>query len=190
VDDKDYWYTTDPDDLWLFDKLILSRKLGYICGPAGVPPPRKDTYIVRPCSNYRMMSKGAQFMELSPDNHDIVPDGYFWCEVFNGRHLSFDYTFGKQILAVEGFRYNNNRLDRFSRWEKVENKFELDEMLQSIASRYEQFNIEVIGDKVIEVHMRHNDDFIGHNSNVIIPIWKDNFYDSPCGDRLGFLLKK
>jgi hypothetical protein len=137
-----------------------------------------------------MMSKGAQFMELSPDNHDIVPDGYFWCEVFNGRHLSFDYTFGKQILAVEGFRDNNNRLDRFSRWEKVENKFELDEMLQSIASRYEQFNIEVIGDKVIEVHMRHNDDFIGHNSNVIIPIWKDNFYDSPCGDRLGFLLKK
>ena len=114
MDDKDYWYTTDPDDLWIFDKLILSRKLGYVCGPAGVPPPRKDTYIVRPYSNYRMMSKGAQFMELSPDNHDIVPDGYFWCEVFKGRHRSFDFTFGKQILAVEGFRDDNNRLDRLN----------------------------------------------------------------------------
>jgi hypothetical protein len=135
------------------------------------------------------MSRGAQFMELSPDNHDIVPDGYFWCEVFKGRHRSFDFTFGKQILAVEGFRDDNNRLDRFSRWEKIEDRFELTEMLLSIASRYEQFNIEVVGDCVIEVHMRHNDDFISHNSNVIIPIWKDKFYRSECGDRLGFMLK-
>jgi len=29
------WETIDPDELWAMDKLILSRKLGYVCGPTG-----------------------------------------------------------------------------------------------------------------------------------------------------------
>ena len=188
MDDKDFWSSTDVDDLWLFDKLILARKLGYVCGPAGVPPPKKDLYIVRPISNYRMMARGAAIKELPIADTEDVPDGYFWCEIFKGRHLSFDYNFGKQILAVEGFR-DSERLDRFCRWEKIEDTFELPEILRSIALRYEQFNVEVIGDKVIEVHLRYNDDFLNHSSNVIIPVWKDKFYESNCGDRLGFMLK-
>ena len=189
MDDKDFWHTTDPDDLWLFDKLILSRKLGYVCGPAGVPPPRLDIYVVRPCVNYRMMSKGARFLKLSPDDHEAVPDGYFWCEIFKGRHLSFDFQYGEQKLAVEGFRDDPSRLDRFSRWEKVEDQFTLPPIIDEIARRYEWMNVEVIEDKIIEAHLRYNDDFSNHSANVIIPVWKDKFYESKCGDRLGFILE-
>jgi hypothetical protein len=189
MDDKDFWHTTDPDDLWLFDKLILSRKLGYACGPAGVPPPRLDNYVVRPCVNYRMMGKGAKFIELSPDNHEAVPDGYFWCEVFQGRHLSFDYHFGKQALAVEGFRDDPERLDRFCMWKKTDDVFVLPPVIEEVSKRYEWLNIEVIGDKIIEVHLRFNDDFSTHDSSTIIPVWKDKFYKSESGDRLGFILE-
>jgi hypothetical protein len=49
-------------------------------------------------------------------------------------------------------------------------------------------NIEVIDGKIVEVHLRWNDDFQGHNSDEVFPIWKENFYDSPCEDRVGFLL--
>lgn len=188
ADDKDFWHTTDPDDLWLFDKLILARKLGYVCGPAGVPPPKPAAYIVRPCVNYRMMSRGAQFMQLSESDHDQVPDGYFWCEVFTGRHLSFDYHFGIQTLAVEGFRDDANRLDRFSKWTKIEEQFILPEIIAQVAQRYEWLNVEVIGDKVIEVHLRYNDDFATHNATTIVPVWRDQFYRSECGERLGFIL--
>lgn len=187
-DDKDFWYTTDPDDLWLFDKLILSKKLGYSCGPAGVPPPNEGTYIVRPCVNYRMMGRGAQFMRLSDTDHDDVPDGYFWCEIFAGRHLSFDYHFGIQTLAVEGFREDEARLDRFCKWTKTNDVFVLPDVIANVASRYEWLNVEVIGNNIIEVHLRPNDDFANHNSNTIIPVWKDQFYKSECGDRLGFML--
>jgi hypothetical protein len=38
------------------------------------------------------------------------------------------------------------------------------------------------------VHFRYNDDFSNHNATTIIPVWKDEFYHSPSGDRLGFLL--
>ena len=108
---------------------------------------------------------------------------------FTGRHLSFDYFRGKQVLAVEGFRNDPLRLDRFSRWTKIEETFKLPKILQDIADRYPWFNVEVIGDKVIEVHFRYNDDFANHDANTIIPIWKDEFYSSSAGDRLGFLLK-
>jgi len=56
-------------------------------------------------------------------------------------------------------------------------------------------NIEYIGSKIIEVHMRWNDDFGNHNSDVIYPVWQDDpipqpknttWYASPAGSRLGF----
>ena len=187
MDDKDCWGIVEVDDLWVIDKLILASNLGYRCGPAGVPPPFAGEYIVRPCVNFKMMSLGAYVTYLTPTSYDI-PNGYFWCERFKGRHLSFDYNYGKQVLAVEGFRDNPDRLDRFSKWQKIDEVFLLPEKLYKIAERYEWFNVEVVGDKVIEVHFRYNDDFANHNSDVIIPVWKEDFYNSPCGDRIGFLI--
>jgi hypothetical protein len=185
IDDVDVFDSIAPDDLWCVDKLILSKKLGYVCGPAGVvPPPGK--YIVRPIMNLRMMSVGARIQCLDSDS---IPDGYFWCELFTGRHLSFDYNWGKQTLAVEGFRTEPTRLDRFSHWTRIDQDFKLPEILQTVADRYEWFNVEVIGDRVIEVHFRYNDDFANHDATTIIPVWSDEFYSSPAGDRIGFILK-
>jgi hypothetical protein len=189
MDDIDCWNVVDPKYLWVTDKLLLAKMLGYNCGPAGLIPEQDGVYIVRPCVNYRMMSRGAQFMLLGPSYDDTVPDGFFWCEKFEGRHLSFDFHFGKQILAVEGFREDRDRLDRFSKWIKVDDQFDVPVVLQSIMHDNEWVNFEVIGDRVIEVHFRYNDDFAGHDSEEIIPVWKDQFYPSACGDRLGFVLK-
>ena len=35
IDDDEVWDVAHTEDLWIFDKLILSKKLGYQCGPAG-----------------------------------------------------------------------------------------------------------------------------------------------------------
>jgi hypothetical protein len=183
--DVDVFDSIATDDLWCVDKLILSKKLGYTCGPAGMPPAAPGNYVVRPIMNLKMMSVGATIQYLDSDS---IPDGYFWCEIFSGRHLSFDYHWGKQTLAVEGFRNDPVRLDRFSRWTKINEDFELPEVLQTVADRYPWFNVEVIGNSVIEVHFRYNDDFANHDANTIIPVWRDKFYPSPAGDRLGFIL--
>ena len=132
------------------------------------------------------MSVGAKIEYLDSDS---IPDGYFWCELFSGRHFSFDYYWGKQVLSVEGFRDNPTKLNKFNRWTKIDYEFKLPKILQDVADKYEWFNAEVIGDKVIEVHFRYNDDFANHNANTIIPIWQDEFYSSPAGNRIGFLLK-
>jgi len=187
LSDIDVLDKINVDDLWIIDKFILSKKLGYNCGPAGTLPPSPGKYIIRPIINLRMMSSGAKFIWL--DKEDIIPDGYFWCEIFQGRHKSFDYNWGKQCLAVEGFRNDPERLDRFNLWTKIEEEFILPDFLQEVANRYEWINIESIDDNIIEVHFRYNDDFANHSFNSIIPIWKDQFYDNSCGDRIGFLLK-
>jgi hypothetical protein len=184
VNDCDVWPTVAPDDLWCLDKLILAKKLGYYCGPAGVTP-KPGTYVVRPIMNQRMMSCGASVQYL---DSDTIPHGYFWCETFTGRHLSFDYQYGTQVLAVEGFR-SGTRLDRFSHWTRVGDQFEIPPILQSVAERYPHFNCEVIGTHIIEAHFRYNDDFHNHTANTIVPVWRDEFYASSCGDRLGFILK-
>lgn len=187
MNDCDVWKFIEAQDAWIYDKLILSRLLGYKCGPAGVAPDQSGDYIVRPISNYRMMGKGSQIMHIEA-GQDVIPDGHFWCEVFTGRHLTFDYSYGIQILAVEGFK-DDERTDRFVSWKKVECRFDLPPILLPIVEKYQWLNIEVIGDKIIEVHLRRNDDFMNHNSSQVFPIWKENFYDSPCGDRVGFLLE-
>jgi hypothetical protein len=188
VSDVDCWDKIDPEDLWVTDKLILAKRLGYVCGPAGLKVPRAAYYVVRPCVNYRMMSRGAT-IEYLDCNDDSIPDGYFWCERFKGRHLSFDFNYGVQTLAVEGFRDDSERLDRFSKWTKVDDIFFVPPILQPILKKYEWVNLEVIGDNVIEVHFRYNDDFACHGSKTIIPVWKDKFYHSECGDRVGFILE-
>jgi len=188
ISDCDILDTIDTADLWVIDKFILSKRLGYICGPAGVLPKLESKYIVRPCVNIRMMAAGAKFEFLNTVD-DAIPDGFFWCEIFEGRHRSFDYHWGKQTLAVEGFRDDLDRLDRFSRWSKIKDEFKLPPIIQELADRYEWLNVETIGDNIIEVHFRYNDDFSNHDADSIIPIWKEQFYHSPAGDRLGFLLQ-
>ena len=188
MDDCDVWKFIDGEDAWIYDKLILSKRLGYYCGPAGVAPELSGEYIVRPISNYRMMGRGSSIVHIDA-GRDIIPDGYFWCEVFRGRHLTFDYSRGVQTLAVEGFK-DSSRTDRFCLWRKTQDVFQLPPILSSVAVKYDWLNIEVIGDKIIEVHLRYNDDFYGHDADEIVPIWKEDFYNSPCEDRIGFLLKR
>lgn len=187
IDDADVFSSIHHDDLWCLDKLILAKKLGYVCGPAGVAPPAPNTYIVRPVWNLRMMSAGATIEYL---DSDTIPHGYFWCELFAGRHCSFDYHWGKQVLAVEGFRADPKKLTRFNCWTRVTDVFILPQVLQQVADRYEWFNVETVDFKVIEAHFRYNDDFAGHTAHTITPVWKDEFYHSLAGDRLGFILHK
>ena len=112
-----YWQTADPDELWAMDKLILSRKLGYRCGPAGVPVDAPDYYIVRPCVNAMGLGLGAakSYIEKNTEWLDV---GFFWCEWFEGRHLSVDYHYGKQELCVEGFKHPDT-FTTWRRWQRV-----------------------------------------------------------------------
>lgn len=172
------WLTTSAEHLWMLDKLILSRFLGYRCGPTGVDVPSPANYIVRPCVNAMGLGLGASIQWLEKDT-DHLPLGAFWCEIFEGRHLSIDYERGEQRICVEG-RKPDDTLQQWSRWSVTDDVIECPEFLRS----FESANIEMIGGKIIEVHLRHNEDFPpGCDYTNFIPVWQGESIAPPFGYR-------
>lgn len=177
TDEDLFWKTADPDELWVMDKLILSRKLGYVCGPVGQDVPRPNVYIVRPCVNMLGLGLGTRKMIIEKDTLSL-PYGYFWCEFFKGRHLSVDYHYGRQVLCVEGFK-KNNTFTRWNKWVKTSDQVPFPKILDEFKYR-EWINCEFIGGKLIEVHFRKNSDF-ENGISEFIPVWKGQDIDPPKG---------
>lgn len=198
ISDCDVYESCQPQWLWIYDKLIVARRQGIRAAPAGIPIPISGEYIIRPITNIYMMGRGAQIKWLEKGDISSVPDGFFWSEILNGSHVSVDYHWGKQHLTVQGFRNDPKRIDRFSRWCKTELDMPLPAMLYDLKYYQEWINVEYIGNKVIEIHLRYNDDFANHDSDEIVPVWRGDsmitpkgwsWYYSPAGDRLGFWIK-
>ena len=99
MEDDDAWMECNDDDLWVFDKCILSRKLKYNCGPVDVDVPESNFYVVRPCVNLAGMGRGAQIRYLEKETTHLPP-GHFWCEIFEGRHISVDFKLNNKGIMV------------------------------------------------------------------------------------------
>jgi len=191
--DYHVWDKPDEYPLWVLDKLLLSKRLGYTCGPAGVPVPEPGEYIVRPCVNVRGMGEGAQIMHIERDT-DHLPAGTFWCKVFAGEHWSVDYLNNFLVKSVRGFRDDDAPLWKWRRWELGVKAFSLPDWMKVSGP----LNVEFVDEKIIEVHFRHNPDFRWGNG-VAVPVYdeprpekrpKDCWYvDDPDGPRLGFWIR-
>ena len=191
-DDMIEWQSCQWEDLWIFDKLLLSRWLNYKCGPAGVTVPEPDNYIVRPITNLLGMGRGAT-VEFLQNTTDHLPLGHFWCELFSGRHLSVDYYEGKQTLCVEGIRNNDDPLYKWKEWKQVNDKVPLPNNLQMFTERHKYINCEFIGGNLVEMHFRTNPDPLD-----VQVVWEDEdttpptgmiFISDPDYKRLGFFKK-
>ena len=171
------WKTINPDYMWVMDKLILSSKLGYKCGPTGIDVPEPGYYIVRPCVNALGLGLGAEKVWLEKETIHL-PYGYFWCEWFEGRHLSIDYKNKKQVLCVEGYKQKDT-FTKWDKWIKTNDELPFPNILKDLTD-IELINCEYIGDKLIEVHLRHNEDF-NDNITEFIPVWKGQDTTPPAG---------
>ncbi len=179
------WKSIKPDHIWILDKLILSRKLGYKCGPVGTDVPRPEWYIVRPCVNALGLGLGAQKIFIEKETMHL-PVGHFWCEWFDGEHHSVDYLPQNQtkVNTIKGIKYSDIDLVQWGKWTKVNHKEEhiVPSFLFPIILEYDQINLEYIGHKLIEVHLRPNEDFgEGKASQEFIPVWEGQKTIPPAG---------
>jgi hypothetical protein len=63
-----------------------------------------------------------------------------------------------QLNCVEGLRRANAPLYKFSQWKAVNHIKAFPDVLKNLIGTYEYYNVEMIGDKIIEVHLRQNHD--------------------------------
>jgi hypothetical protein len=143
--------------------------------------PRPGFYMVRPVINFYGMGIGAKkiFIEKSTE---FIDDGHFWCEYFEGEHLSVDYRGSNPVLSVSGKKDSDNPYQKFVYWEKVQHSIPLPQMLVKMCLLYETVNCEFIGGKLIEIHLRGNPDF-SHDNTEMIPVWRGESTSPPDGFR-------
>jgi len=172
LDSKDEWNSIHTEDLWVYNKLILNTRLGHLCGPTGVPVPYSGEYIVRPSINILGMGRFSRIEWINKDTEHFHPSE-FWCEIFQGNHISVDFYRKKSELVVLGERDYDEPLYKWKKWTKIDRKVEFPDILNSLKGNYEWINCEFIGNKLIEVHFRQNPDFRYGNS-VAIPVWRND----------------
>lgn len=172
LEDWDAW-NRYPQHRWIFNKLELSLRLGYCAGPTPMPVPTTGDYIVRPIYNLSGMGAGAVLINLEAGRVYDFPPSYFWCERFEGDHLSVNYEWqGSRLIPTHTSlgETDFNNLSRFKRWTKIEHRnLELPNWISSLRF-VNNINIEFIGDKIIEIHLRHGVDF-PDGATEIIPVW-------------------
>lgn len=183
MEDWEAWISY-PNFRWIFNKLELSLKLGYDCGPAGINVTKTGDYCVRPIYNLGGMGVGASFEFFHKEKDTQIPAGYFWCEKFTGNHYSINYVRNNKIwepiFSCQGFRDDTDPLHKFNKWIKTDiPNIELPDFINEI--NVEKLNIEFIGNKIIEVHLRHGTDF-PEGATEIIPVWNNKKYYQSYSD--------
>ena len=193
LDGNDEWSNIHPSDLWVYNKLFLSRMLGYTCGPIGTTVPKSDFYIVRPSFNLLGLGRFARKEWIEKYTDQFHP-AEFWCEIFVGEHLSVDFYQKEAELVVLGTRDMNDPYYKWKKWEKIDKKVKFPEILNHLTGNYDWINCEFIDGNLIEVHFRRNPDFRYGNS-VAIPVWDDEkcenmkFIEDAEYFRKGFFIK-
>ncbi len=185
--DDHHAYRMFPDRRKWFNKLWLAEDLGYECGPSGIAPSKSGYYIVRPIMNLSGMSVGAKKKYIEAGDLSQTPPGYFWCEWFGGPQYSVTYEWTgvwKQVSCYLGERDENN-LYRFRRWTRIDDiEFEPEPLFDEIGgSNVSTLNIEFIGGRIIEVHLRDTPD---PKYEELIPIWKDSKILVDKYEKLGY----
>lgn len=170
LDCCDEWKSIHPQDMWVYNKLFLNQSLGHLCGPTGCPVPYSGYYIVRPSINLLGMGRFSH-IDWIYKNTDHYHPAEFWCEVFEGPHISVDFRNQKSELVVLGERGEDEPLYRWKKWTKIDYEVEFPDILKDLKGNYEWINCEFIGSHMIEVHFRRNPDF-RHGNSIAIPVWK------------------
>lgn len=177
-----------PQHRWVFNKLELALRLGHSAGPGGTDIPVTDDYIIRPIYNLSGMGVGARKERLQIGDHTSVKPGEFWCEWFEGDNFSIDVEWdGHKLVpvhAARGIRPSDD-ISRFDGWKRIDPKDPLLSLVHLPMWLYEfqdvpKLNIELVGSNIIEIHLRHGNDF-PEGASEIIPVWEDKIIDAPHG---------
>ena len=160
----DEWNRILPQHLWIYNKLFLSRRLGYTCGPMGLEVPKPGFYVISPCTNLLECQSRVEYIECSTDH---LHPGEFWCEMFEGDYLSVDYEYHEdrtgcypQWMQEHSVDYHVKRQRRVLKhsegtWTDVDVVVPYPNILTTIGLyRYGWINCEFVGEKLIEVHFR------------------------------------
>jgi hypothetical protein len=162
TEDSDAWQWY-PRARWVYDKLAVALSQQLEAGPHGTLP-RRFPVFSKPIVNLRGMGIGSRVLGSDADYLAHYAPGHFWMTLLEGRHVSSD------VAVVDGepcwWRHVTGKpagAGTFDHWiVHAEPHAGIETycgewIRKNLAGYTGMLNLETIGEKIIEVHLRFAD---------------------------------
>lgn len=190
-------YALYPQHHWIYNKLALAESQSFVCGLHGVTPPGFPVFS-KPVYNMRGMGTGSRVLRTQKEYDRNQRPGHFWMPLLEGEHVSTD------AAVVDGqprwWRHVLGKAigdGKFDYWTVLaESRPEIESycgrwLSEHLAGYTGMVNLETIGGRIIEVHLRFADqwpDLYGdHWVDALVRLYVDQVWDyDNRGCRQGF----
>ncbi|MDB5486481.1 MAG: hypothetical protein JWQ58_196 [Reyranella sp.] len=162
TEDSDAWLW-NPCHRWAYDKLAVATRQGLDAAPHGVTP---ATYPVfsKPIYNLKGMGVGSRTLRSPADYEAAYQPGHMWMKLLEGEHISSDVALvdgvPKWWRHAGGITADGGTFDYWeirSSPEPAVESWAGDWCRQHLAGYTGMVNLETIGGRIIEVHLRFAD---------------------------------
>jgi hypothetical protein len=184
------WY---PAQRWVYDKLMVALSQGLEAGPHGTTP-RGFPVFSKPIVNLRGMGIGSRVLNSQAEYETHYTPGHFWMMLLAGRHVSSD------IVVVDGeprwWRHVTGKpagggtFDYWTVHAEPDAAIEAhcgDWVRKNLAGYTGMLNLETIGGKIIEAHLRFADqwpDLYGPGwVDAVVGLYEQGIWDFGDDDR-------
>ncbi len=154
------WY---PAYKWVYNKLSVAESQGFACGPHGIEPPGFPVFS-KPVFNMRGMGIGSRVLKTLRDYKAYQRPGHIWMPILEGEHISSDAAVmdGKAVWwrHTYGAPLEGGMFDYWVVLAEARPAIEdycSDWIQRNLAGYSGMVNVETIGGKIIEAHLRFAD---------------------------------
>lgn len=152
-----------PEHRWVYNKMRVAETQGLEHAPHGIVPERYPVFS-KPIYNLRGMGTGGQIIETQRDFERVQQPGHMWMELMEGAHVSTDVTvvdgeprWWRHTRGMElgggMFNYWTIHAERLPGLEEYCG----DWLRRHLAGYTGAVNLETIGGRIIEAHLRFAD---------------------------------
>jgi hypothetical protein len=162
TDDPDCWELY-PHLRWIYDKLVIAKSQGLACGTHENVPERYPVFA-KPQINLKGMGIASRTIGSRSEFEALCPPGHMWMELLAGEHVSTDCALAdgevKWMRHATGIPWRGGM---FQHWLiRKEPDAGLARYLEGWIARHlagytGMLNIETIGGRIIETHLRFAD---------------------------------
>ena len=192
TEDSDSW-NWYPKHRWVYDKVAVALSQGLEGAPHGVEPKQFPVFS-KPITNLKGMGVGSRVLNSAADYVTHYAPGHMWMTLLDGRHVSSDVavlngeprwwrhatghpgpagTFDHWVLHAE---HDAKIEQRCGEW-----------IAQHLVGYTGMLNLETIGERIIEVHLRFADqwpDLYGKGwVEALVQLYQHGRWDYPDADR-------
>jgi hypothetical protein len=192
TEDSDAWLWY-PDHRWVYDKIAIARSQGLDAAPHGVLPTRFPVFS-KPITNLKGMGIDSRALRSQAEYEACMVPGHMWMTLLEGRHVSSDVA----VLSGEPrwWRHVTGRPageGTFDYW-TIQAAHEPDIeaycgswIRRNLAGYTGVMNLETIGGRMIEVHLRMSDQWPDLNGegwiDAVIGLYHQNKWEFADRDR-------